>query len=151
MQINEQINDHLRGHAAWKVLQVVHITERILEKLLQMFELPFSGMVHVVDSILSKSIWKCLQVKTNCNSTDRFHYASNIHWKVFQNRVSHDSVMYNQERAVTDKGASVCVLTNKIKHILRLWKYQFINIIKMAQSESIKILKLDISVIKVKL
>ena len=59
--------------------------------------------------------------------------------------------MYNQERAVTDKGASVCVLTNKIKHILRLWKYQFINIIKMAQSESIKILKLDISVIKVKL
>ena len=47
--------------------------------------------------------------------------------------------------------ASVCVLANKIKHILRLWKYQFINITKMAQSESINILKFDISVIKLKL
>ena len=53
------------------------MTEHILEKLLQMFEMPFSGMIHVVDSILSKSVWKCLPVKTNCKSTDRFHYASN--------------------------------------------------------------------------
>ena len=47
--------------------------------------------------------------------------------------------------------ASVCVLTNKVKHILRLWKYQFINITTMAQSESINILKFDISVVKLKL
>ena len=55
------------------------------------------------------------------------------------------------KRDITDKAASVCVLTNKIKHILRLWKCQFINITKMAQSESINILKFDISVIKLKL
>ena len=47
------------------MLQVVDITEGILEKLLQMSELPFSGMVHVVDSVLSKSVWKCLPVKTS--------------------------------------------------------------------------------------
>ena len=52
------------------------------------------------------------------------------------------------KRAVTDKAASMCVLTNKVKHIPRLWKYRFINITKMAQSESINILKFDISVIK---
>ena len=52
------------------------------------------------------------------------------------------------KRAITDKATSVCVLTNKINHILRLWKYQFINITKMAQSESRNILKFDISVIK---
>ena len=45
----------------------------------------------------------------------------------------------------------MCVLTNKIKYILRLWKYQFINKTKMAQIESINILKFDISVIKLKL
>ena len=128
-------------------MQVVHISKGILEKLLQMFELPFSGMVHVVDSILSKSVWKGLPVKTNCKSTDRFHYAGNIHWKVFQTRVSHNSVIYNQK----ELSQSICILTNKIKHILRLWKYQFINITKMAQSESINILKFDISVIKLKL
>ena len=61
------------------MLQVVDITEGILEKLLQMSELPFSGMVHVVDSVLSKSVWKCLPVKTSCKSSGRFHYASNIH------------------------------------------------------------------------
>ena len=115
-----------------------------------MFELSFSGMVHVVDSILCKSVWKCLPVKTNCKSTERFHYASNIHWKVFPTRVPwFDDI--KPKRAITGKAANVCILTNKIKHILRLWKYQFINITKMAQSESISILKFDISVIKLKL
>ena len=137
-------------HTAWKLLQVVHITKRILEKLLQMFELLFSGMVHVVDSVLSKSVWRCLPLKTSYKSTDQFHFASNIHWKLFQARVSHDSVIYKQ-KAITDKASSACVLTNKIKHILRLWKYQFINITKMAQSESINILTFDISVINLKL
>ena len=51
----------------------------------------------------------------------------------------------------TEEAARVYVLANKIKHILRLWKYQFINITKMAKSESINILKFDISVIKLKL
>ena len=41
----------------------------------------------------------------------------------------------------------MCILTNKIKHIFRLWKNQFINITKIAQSESTNILKFDISVI----
>ena len=49
---------------------------------------------------------------------------------------------------MTDKAARLCVLTNKVKHIPRLWKYQFINITKMAQCESINILKFYISVIK---
>ena len=44
------------------------MTEHILEKLLQMFEMPFSGMFHVVHSILSKSVWKCLPVKTSCKN-----------------------------------------------------------------------------------
>ena len=68
---------------------------------------------------------------------------------MFLNKVSYDSVIYNQK--ITDKAASVCVLTNKKKHFLRLWKYQLVNIIKMAQSESINIIKFDISVIKLKL
>ena len=114
-----------------------------------MFELLFSGMVHVVDSVLSKSVWRCLPLKTSYKSTDQFHFASNIHWKLFQARVSHDSVIYKQ-KAITDKASSACVLTNKIKHILRLWKYQFINITKITQSESINILTFDFSVIKLK-
>ena len=62
-----------------------------------MFELLFSGTAHVVDSILSKSVWKCLPLKTNCKTTDQFHYAGNIHGKLLQTRVSHDSVIYNQK------------------------------------------------------
>ena len=57
---------------------------------------------------------------------------------------------YTTKKSITDDAGSVCLLTNKIKHILRLWKYQFINITKMAQSESINILKFDISEIKLK-
>ena len=38
---------------SWKVLELVHITKGTLEELLQMFEHPISGMVHLVDSILS--------------------------------------------------------------------------------------------------
>ena len=56
-----------------------------------------SGMVHVVDYIPSKSVWRCLPVKTNCKSTDQFHYATNIQWNVFQTKVSDDSGIYNQK------------------------------------------------------
>ena len=52
------------------------------------------------------------------------------------------------KRTVIDKAASVGVLGNKIKQILRLRKYQFINNTTIGKSESINILKFDISVIK---
>ena len=51
-----------------------------------MFEQPISGTVHLVDSILPKSVWKYLPVKLNSRSTDWFLYAINFHWKVFPNR-----------------------------------------------------------------
>ena len=62
-----------------KVLQVIHIIEDILEELLQMFEQPISGMVHLVDFILFKFVWKYLPVKINCKSTDWFLYVTNFH------------------------------------------------------------------------
>ena len=58
---------------------------------------------------------------------------------------------YTTKKGITEESASVSALTNKIKHILRLWKYQFINITNVAQNESINILKFDFSVIKLEL
>ena len=49
---------------------------------------------------------------------------------------------------ITDKPGSVCVLVHKIKHIVQLWKYQFLNNTTMVKSVPINILKCDISVIK---
>ena len=47
-----------------------------------------------------------------------------------------------------DKPASMCVLVHKINHILKLWKYQFLNNTTMVKSESTNILKRDVSVSK---
>ena len=63
MQINELINNGLRSQFlinlnsySLKVLEVVHITKGTLEEKLQMFEQSISGMVHLVDFILTKSV-----------------------------------------------------------------------------------------------
>ena len=41
---------------SWKVLELVQFTKGTLEELLQMFEQPISGMVHLPDSNLTKSV-----------------------------------------------------------------------------------------------
>ena len=55
MQMKEFINK-FESIQSGKVLQVLHITESILEEQLQCLNRLFSGMVHLVDSILSNSI-----------------------------------------------------------------------------------------------
>ena len=52
-----------------------------------MFEQPITGMAHLVDSILIKSVWKYLVVKINYESTDWFLNAINFQLKVFLNRL----------------------------------------------------------------
>ena len=52
-----------------------------------MFEQPITGMTHLVDSILTKSVWKYLVVKINYESTDWFLNAINFQLKVFLNRL----------------------------------------------------------------
>ena len=44
-----------------------------------MFEQPISAMIHLVDSILTKSVWKYLIAKINCKSTDWFLHPTNFH------------------------------------------------------------------------
>ena len=70
---------------AWKVLELVQFTKGTLEELLQMFEQPISGMVHLPDSNLTKSVWRYLVAKINYNSTDWFLNATNFHLKLFLN------------------------------------------------------------------
>ena len=44
-----------------------------------MFEQTISGMVLVVGSTLSKSVWQYLSTKINCKSADWFLYATSFH------------------------------------------------------------------------
>ena len=79
----------------------------------------------------SKSVWKYLVAKINYKSTYWFLNATNFHLKVFLNRLDLSWFCVIQpKRSFRDKVASVYVLGSKLKHILRLWKYQFINITK---------------------